>query len=62
MKNPKNEKEKLFKNVIFLKEKIDDIKEYLDSYQCQQCSKLYTKLFKYQQELLDLEKTINECS
>lgn len=53
-----NEKERIFDRISEIKEEIYETKAYVSSELCFRCSEMYTKLFRLEQELKDLQKKI----
>ena len=53
-----SEKEKIFDRISEIKEEIYETKAYVSSEICFRCSEMYTKLFRLEQELKDLQKKI----
>jgi len=53
-----NERERIFDRISDIKEEIYETKAYISSEICFRCSEMYTKLFRLEQELKDLQKKI----
>jgi hypothetical protein len=62
MSNP-NENEKIYDTIAQIKEEIWETKEYISSDNCRKCSEMYTKLFRLEQRLIELQRKLdNECA
>jgi hypothetical protein len=64
MSNPnENKKEKIYDNITQIKEEIWETKEYISSDNCRKCSEMYTKLSRLEQNLIELQRKLdNECA
>jgi hypothetical protein len=57
MYEPKTPQEKIKK----LKDQIADCRDYISSDFCMNCQTMYNKISKYEEEILELEKIINNA-